>query len=105
MALLKGARIAVNAPNSATNRLLTSSGVQAACRSQAQILAQQMFSAAARSDMSQTEKKRRYPVLMTMQIATTFKGTTRSGAAIKGNQWGLRKQDVESALGNKVTWK
>ena len=106
MASLKGLRIAVNAPNAATNNLLTSPGMIAECRRQATGIAQRVGSSLSRSkDIGTTEKKRRYPVVRTMSIATAFKGTVRGGAAIRGQQWALRRKDVENALGKDVEWK
>ena len=105
MASLKGLRIAVNAPNAATNNLLTSPGMIAECRQQAAGIAQRVRSAVSRSDINPAEKKRRYPVVRTMSIATSFKGTVRGGASIHGQQWALRRKDVENAMGRDVEWK
>ena len=106
MASLKGLRIAVNAPNAATNNLLTSPGIIAECRRQATGIAQRVGSSLSRStDIGTAEKKRRYPVINTMSIATSFKGTIRGGAAIHGQRWALRRKDVENALGRDVEWK
>ena len=106
MASLKGLRIAVNAPNAATNNLLTSPGMIAECRRQATSIAQRVGSSLSRStDIGATEKKRRYPVVRSMSIATSFKGTVRGGAAIRGQQWALRRKDVENAVGKGVEWK
>ena len=106
MASLKGLKVAVNAPNAATNNLLTSPGMIAECRRQATGIAQRVGSSLSRStDISTSEKKRRYPVVLTMSIATTFKGTIRGGAAIHGQQWALRRKDVENAMWKDVEWK
>lgn len=106
MASLKGLKIAVNAPNAATNNLLTSPGIIAECRRQATGIAQRVGSSLSRStDIGTAEKKRRYPVIRTMSIATSFKGTIRGGAAIHGRRWALRRKDVENALGRDVEWK
>ena len=106
MASLKGLRIAVNAPNAATNNLLTSPGIIAECRRQATGIAQRVGSSLSRStDIGTAEKKRRYPVVRTMSIATSFKGTVRGGASVSGQRWALRRKDVENALGRDVEWK
>lgn len=106
MASLKGLRVAVNAPNAATNNLLTSPGMIAECRRQATGIAQRVSSSLSRaSDIGTTEKKRRYPVIRTASIATSFKGTIRGGATIHGQQWALRRKDVENAMGRDVEWK
>lgn len=106
MASLKGLRIAVNAPNAATNNLLTSPGIIAECRRQAAGIAQRVGSSLSRStDIGAAEKKRRYPVIRTMSIATSFKGTIRGGASVHGQRWALRRKDVENALGRDVEWK
>ena len=106
MASLKGLRIAVNAPNAATNNLLTSPGMIAECRRQATSIAQRVGSSLSRStDIGATEKKRRYPVVRSMSIATSFKGTVRGGAANRGQQWALRRKDVENASGKDAEWK
>jgi hypothetical protein len=106
MASLKGLRVAVNAPNAATNNLLTSPGIIAECRRQATGIAQRVGSSLSRaSDIGTAEKKRRYPVIRTMSIATSFKGTVRGGASVHGHQWALRRKDVENAMGMDVEWK
>ena len=106
MASLKGLKVAVNAPNSATNNLLTSPGLIAECRRQATGIAQRVGSSLSRAtDIGTAEKKRRYPVVRTMSIATSFKGTVRGGASVHGQQWALRRKDVENALGRDVEWK
>jgi hypothetical protein len=106
MASLKGLRIAVNAPNAATNNLLTSPGMIAECRRQATGIAQRVGSSLSRaSDIGTAEKKRRYPVVRTMSVATSFKGTVRGGASVRGQKWALRRKDVENALGKDVEWK
>ena len=106
MASLKGLKIAVNAPNAATNNLLTSPGIIADCRQQATSIAQRVGSSLSRStDIGTAEKKRRHPVIRTMSIATSFKGTVRGGASVHGQRWALRRKDVENALGRDVEWK
>ena len=106
MASLKGLRVAVNAPNAATNNILTSPGMIAECRRQATGIAQRVSSSLSRStDIGTTEKKRRYPVVRSTSIATSFKGTIRGGASIHGRQWALRRKDVENAMGKAVEWK
>lgn len=99
MAQLKGARIAVNAPNSDTNRILTAPGIQSACMKAASRIAAVAYSETARdTKMSMTEKKRRYPVVSSMAIAARFRGTIRSGAAVKGQQYGMRASTVEKVM-------
>ena len=106
MASLKGLRISVNAPNTATNNLLTSPGMIAECRRQATGIAQRVGSSISRAtDIDTAEKKRRYPVIRTMSIATSFKGTIRGGASVHGQRWALRRKDVENEMGSDVEWK
>lgn len=99
MAGLKGAKVMVAAPNEGTNQLLTSSAMQAMCAEQAAKIQARVYSETARDmDMTTTEKKRRYPIVVKKTVAATFNGTRRSGAIVKGQQWGIRATTVRRAM-------
>lgn len=98
--------IAVNAPNSATNRVLTSPGMQAECRQVAAQLQGRLASEVMRDGyLSHGEKSRRYPIVQQLPVAAAFNGTVRSGAAVKGASYGIPLRDARAALGNGVEWK
>lgn len=99
MASLKGAKIAVQAPNPGTNRLLTSNAVLSMCAEKAAKVQARVYSETTRdTTMSTTEKKRRYPIIEKRAIASSFKGTRRAGVIIKGQQWGIRATTAQKAL-------
>jgi hypothetical protein len=101
-----GASVYLGAPNSATNALLTSPGMQAECRRVATQLQQKVNSTVMRdSALSRGMKQRRRPVVQSLPIATAFRGTIRSGAAVKGASYGIPLSDTREALGNSVDWK
>lgn len=99
MARLRGARIAVNAPNSATNVLLQSAGFQQLSRQVASGLYAQIRMASYR------EKPERQPRMTTQRCASTFQGTRRAGTSITGMKRGMRREIVERAVGGQVTWR
>lgn len=99
MAQLRGAKIAVNAPNSETNRLLTSPGIKTACVKAAIRVAAFAYSETAHdTQMSKEEKKRRYPTVASQEVAARFRGTVRSGAVVKGQQYPMRKSVVDRVM-------
>lgn len=99
MAGLKGARIMVNAPNSDTNRLLTSPGIKSACvQAATKIAAVAYRETASDKTMSLKEKKQRYPIVASQEVAARFRGTIRSGAVVKGQNYGMRKSVVDRVM-------
>lgn len=99
MARLRGAKIAVNAPNSETNRLLTSPGIKTACMKAATRVAAFAYTETSRdTQMSKEEKKRRYPIVASEEVAARFRGTVRSGAVVKGQQYPMRKSVVDRVM-------
>ena len=99
MAHLKGARIMVDAPNSETNRLLTSPGIKSACMQAATKVAAAAYRETARdAKMTKKEKKQRYPIVASQEIAARFRGTIRSGAVVKGQQYPMRKSVVDRVM-------
>ena len=99
MARLRGARIAVNAPNPASNVLLQSAGFQQLSRQVASGLYAQILMASYR------EKPERQPRMTTQRCASTFRGTRRAGTSITGMKRGMRREIVERAVGGQVTWR
>jgi len=99
MANLKGAKIMVAAPNAATNKLLTSSAMRSALRTQAQAIQSKIAPKVGHKD------PRRYPVIRDNGVGMTSRGTVRSSAVVKGKQYALYKSVVMEVLGNKVDWK
>jgi len=97
--MAKRVKVMVAAPNAATNKLLTSSGIRKACRDQASRLYGRVKMSSYR------DEKQRQPIIPDQAIAAQFRGTVRSGAVIKGRRYGLRKATIDQAVGEKVEWK
>lgn len=99
-------KILVDPPNAATNRLLTSPSIQSECRQVAAQLQGRLSSAVSRDGhLSHGEKSRRYPIVQQLPFAAAFRGTVRSGAAVKGANYGIPLRDARAALGSSVEWK
>lgn len=97
--MAKRVKVMVAAPNAATNRLLTGSGVRKACRDQAS----RLYGVVKMN--SYRDEKERQPIITDQPISAQFRGTMRSGAVIRGQRYGIRKSVVQQAVGDKVTWK
>jgi hypothetical protein len=101
-----GASVYLGAPNAATNALLTSAGMQSECRRVAMQIQQKVNSEVMRDQsLSKGMKQRRRPVVQSLPVATAFRGTLRSGAAVKGASYGIPLNDARNALGETVTWR